>query len=179
MAVGFSQKEGINCEENFAPTTRYTTIRSHISLASTMGWNIHQMDGKTTFLNGTIDEEVYIEQHHRFKVHDKEKHVCILKKALYSLKQAPREWYTRMDAYLLILGFVKSFANPNLYIKVVKNEHVIILLYVDDLQVIGIEHHIQGCKKQQAIVFDMKDIGLMHNYLGLEVWKKPSEIYLG
>jgi len=61
VARGFSKKEGIDYEETFAPTTRYTTIRSLISLGSTMRWNIHQMDVKTTFLNGAIDEEIYIE----------------------------------------------------------------------------------------------------------------------
>jgi len=72
-----------------------------------------------------------------------------------------------MDAYLRRLGFIKSSTNPNLYIKVVKNELVIILLYVDDLLVICVEHHIQEYKKQLAAEFDMKDLGLMHYYLGL------------
>lgn len=68
----------------------YTTIRSLVSLATTMGWNIHQMDVKTTFLNGTFDEEVYIEQSKGFEINSRDTHVCKLKKALYGLKQAPR-----------------------------------------------------------------------------------------
>jgi len=138
VARGFSQKEGIDYEETFAPTTRYTTIRSLVSLDATMGWNIHQMDVKTTFLNGTIDEEVYIEQLEGFEVNSRDSHVCRLKKALYGLKQAPRAWYARMDAYLLRIGFEKSSSNPNLYIKVVNNEPIIILLYVDDLFITGV-----------------------------------------
>eukprot|EP00253_Pinus_taeda_P035669 PITA_35669 len=90
VARGFSQEEGIEYEETFAPTTRYTTIISLVSLSSTMGWNIHQMDVKTTFLNGTIDEEVYIEQPEGFEVNRRDSHVCRLKKAQYGLKQAPR-----------------------------------------------------------------------------------------
>jgi len=121
VARGFFQKEGIDYEETFAPTARYTTIRSLVSLATTMGWNIHQMDVKTTFLNGTIEEEVHIEQPEGFAVNGKDTHVCRLKKALYGLKQAHRAWYARMDAYLLRIRFVKSFADPNLYIKVVNN----------------------------------------------------------
>jgi hypothetical protein len=143
-----------------------------------MGWNIHQMDVKTTFLNGTIDEEVYIEQPEGFEINSKDTHVCRLKKALYGLKQAPRAWYARMDAYLLRIGFVKSFVDPNLYIKVVKNEPVIILLYVDDLFITGVEHKIQECKKMLAAKFEMKDLGLMHYYLGLEVWQKPGRYIL-
>jgi hypothetical protein len=83
---GFSQKEGVDYEETFSPVTRYTSIRTIISLASVMGWRLHQMDVKTTFLNGVIEEEVYIEQPQGFVIHGKESHVCILKKALYGLK---------------------------------------------------------------------------------------------
>lgn len=162
MARGFSQQEGIDYEETFAPTTKYAMIHSLVSLATSMGWNIHQMDIKIAFLNGTIDEEVYIVQ--PFEVKDKKAYVYRLKKALYGLKQAPRAWYARMDAYLQRLGFTKSFAVPNLYIKVVKGESVIILLYVDDLLLTGVES--QECKKHLAVEFDMKDLGLMHYYLG-------------
>jgi hypothetical protein len=89
VARGFSQKEGVDYEETFAPVTRYTSIKTIISLASIMGWRLHQMDVKTMFLNGVIEEEVYIEQPQGFVIHGKESHVCILKKALYGLKQAP------------------------------------------------------------------------------------------
>jgi hypothetical protein len=71
-----------------------------ISIAAEMGWKIHQMDVNTTFLNGLIEEEVYVEKPLGFEVHGRESHVCRLKKALYGLKQAPRAWYLRIDAYL-------------------------------------------------------------------------------
>lgn len=100
VARGFSRVEGVNYEENFAPVARYTSIRSIISIAAEMGWKIHQMDVKTAFLNGFIQEEVYIEQSQGFGVHGKESHVCRLKKALYGLKQVPRAWYSRIDTYL-------------------------------------------------------------------------------
>ena len=101
------------------------------------------MDVKTTFLKGTIDEEVYIEQPEGFEVNIKDSHVCRLKKALCGLKQAPRAWYARMDAYLLGIGFGKSSIDPNIYIKVVNNELPIILLYVDDLFITSVERRIQ------------------------------------
>jgi hypothetical protein len=82
---------------------------------------------------------VYIEQPQGLEVHSRDTHVFILKKALYGLKQAPRAWYARMDNYLTRLGFSKSHADPNLYYKVVDNSLVIILLYVDDLFIIGEE----------------------------------------
>jgi hypothetical protein len=133
VARGFSQKEGVDYEETFAPVARYTSIRVVISLASVMGWKIHQMDVKTTFLNGVIEEEVYIEQPQGFEVHGRESHVCRLKKALYGLKQAPRAWYSRIDGYLQSMGFTKSEADPNLYLIQVGKDPLILVLYVDDL----------------------------------------------
>ena len=115
------------------------------------------------------DLEVYIEQPLGFEVKDRKAYVCRLKKALYGLKQAPRAWYARMDAYLQRIGFTKSFFYPNLYIKVVDGEPVIILLYVDDLLLTCIECRIEECTKQLAAQFDIKDLGWMHYYLGLEV----------
>jgi hypothetical protein len=179
VARGFSQKEGVDYEETFAPVTRYTSIRVVISLASVMGWRIHQMDVKTTFLNGVIEEEVYIEKPQGFEVHGRESHVCRLKKALYGLKQAPRAWYSRIDGYLQSMGFTKSEADPNLYLIQVGEDPLILVLYVDDLFLTGAEKLIASCKRDLASEFEMKDIGLMHYFLGLEVWQQPGEIFLG
>lgn len=74
VARGFSQKEGIDYTETFSPVARYSTIRSIISLASTIGWKLHQMDVKTAFLNGVVEEEVYMEQPEGFVIHDRESH---------------------------------------------------------------------------------------------------------
>ena len=142
MARVFSQQEGIDYEGTFSPTARYTTIRSLVSLAASMGWNILQMDVKSTFLNDTIDEEVYIEKPMGFEVKYRETYVYRLKRELYGLKQAPRAWYARVDAYLQILGFTKSYVDLNIFIKVVKDDHVIIILYVDDLLLTGVEDQI-------------------------------------
>eukprot|EP00253_Pinus_taeda_P027439 PITA_27439 len=136
MARGFSQVEGVDYEETFALVARYTSICSIISIAAEMGWKIHQMDVKTAFLNGFIQEEVYIEQPQGFEVHGKESHVCRLKKALYGLKQAPRAWYSRIDTYLQGMDFTKSEADPNLYFIVIGEEPLILVLYVDDLVII-------------------------------------------
>ena len=84
--MGFLSEEGIDYEENFAPVVRYTSIRSVLSLATVMKWMIHQMDVNTAFLNGVVEEEVYVEQPLGFETHERESHVCILKKSLYSLK---------------------------------------------------------------------------------------------
>jgi hypothetical protein len=107
-------------------------------------------------LNGVIEEEVYIEQPQGFEVEDRKTHVCKLKKALYGLKQAPRAWYGRIDSFLTSLGFTKSKADSNLYFKVMNDEPVILLLYVDDLFLTGEEKLITECKKKLAAEFEMK-----------------------
>ena len=170
MARGFSQKEGIDYEEIFAPVARYTLIRAIMALAAKLGWKLHQMDVKTAFLNGVMEEEVYVEQPLGFETHDRETHVCKLKKALYELKQAPRTWYGRIDSFLMSLGFTKSKADPNLYSKVEDGMQVILLLYVDDLFLTGDEELIADSKRKLAAKFEMKNLGLMHYFLGLEVW---------
>ena len=129
VARGFSQKEGIDYEETFPPVPQYTLIRAIMALASMMKWDLHQMDVKIVFLNGVIEEEVYIEQPQVFEVEDRHTHVCKLKKALYGLKQAPRAWYERIDGSLSSMGFTKSKADPNLYLKFVEDE-LVILLYM-------------------------------------------------
>ena len=147
VARGFSQKEGINYGETFAPIARYTSIRSVLSLAEVMKWKIHQMDIKTTFLNGVLEEEVYVEQPLSFETHDRVSHVCRLKKSLYGLKQAPRTWYGRIDNFISNLGFTKSKADSNLYYKVEYGDPVMLLVYVDDLFVTGMDGLIADTKK--------------------------------
>jgi hypothetical protein len=137
VAHGFSQKEGIDYEETFSHVSRYTSIRTIITIAAKMKWKLHHMDVKTTFLNGIIEEEVYIEQPQGFEVEDIKTHVCRLKKALYRLKQAHRAWDGRIDSFLTSLGFTKSKFDSNLYFKVMNDEHVILLLYVDELLLTG------------------------------------------
>ena len=134
-----------------------------------MKWKLHQMDVKIAFLNGVIEEEVYMKPQ-GFEVENMKSHVCKLKKALYGLKQALRAWYCRIDNFLTSLGFTKSKEDSNIYFKIMDNEPVILLLYVDDFFLTGEENIIIECKQRLAIEFEMKDLGLMHYFLGLEVW---------
>jgi hypothetical protein len=133
VSKGFTQKEGIDYEEIFSPVARYTSIQTIIALAPVLGWKLHQMDVKTTFLNGNIEHEVFVEQIDGFVLHNKGTHVCKPRNALYDLKQAPRVWYDRIDGFLKSLGFQKSDVDANLYFKVRVNQPVILIMYVDDL----------------------------------------------
>ena len=96
--------------------------------------------------------------------------MCRLKKPQYGLKQAPRAWYTQKDSYFTRLGFSKSEVDLNLYQIVVEGKLLIIVLYVDDLIMTGDELLIHSCKADLAKEFEMKDLGLLHYFLGLEIW---------
>lgn len=168
VARGFSQKEGIDYDETFAPVARYTFIRTIFSLVSIFGWKMYQMDVKTAFLNGNIEQEVFVEQPEGFVLHSKETHVCRLRKTLYGLKQASRGWYERIDGFLKDLGFQKNDANSNIYLRVIKNQPLFLVLYVDDLFLTEEDRLIDWCK-ELTNEFEMKDLGLLHYFLGLEV----------
>ena len=105
--------------------------------------------------------------------------MCKLNKSLYSFKQAPRTWYGRIDSFLSSFGFTKSKANSKLYYKVEEGNPLILLLYVDDLFVIGMDGLIADTKIKLAIEFEMKDLGMMHYFLGMEVWQNVDGISLG
>jgi Reverse transcriptase (RNA-dependent DNA polymerase) len=105
VVKGYRQKAGIDYDEMFAPVARMETIRLLISQAAQNEWPVHHMDVKSAFLNGVLEEEVYVEQPLRYVKHEKEHKVLRQKKALYGLKQAPRAWNTRIDSYFKENGF--------------------------------------------------------------------------
>jgi hypothetical protein len=144
---------------------KYSSIRAVILLATEKGWCVHQMDVKTAFLNEVVEEEVYVEQPEGF-----ETHVCRLRRTLYGLKQGPRAWYSRIDNYLREMGFQRSEADPYLYF-LAGVVPLILVLYVDDLFLTGNEQLIANCKVNLLDEFEMKDLGLRHYFLGLEIWQ--------
>ena len=135
------------------------------------------MDVKTAFLNGVIEEEVYVEQLEGFETFDSELHVYRIKRALYGLKQAPRAWYTRIDNYFTELGFTKCETDVNLYQISIADKLLIIVLYVDDIILIGDEKLITSCKEDPAREFEMNDMGLLHYFLSLEIWQRDGELF--
>ena len=137
------------------------------------------MDVKTTFLNGVVEEEVYVEQTLNFETHDRETHVCKLKKALYDLKQAPKTWYNRIDHFLTSLCFTKSKVDAKLHYKFEEGNIVMLLLYVDELFLTGANGLISDTKRKLASKIEKKDLGMMHYFLGMEVWKNADGISLG
>jgi hypothetical protein len=116
VARGFTQTYGVDYNETFAPVTKFTSIRCILALAALEDMEIHQMDVKTTFFNGKLEEEIYMEQLQGF-VHQGGEHlVCKLHKSLYGLKQSPRAWNQKLDAFIKSIEFMKSEADPSVYV---------------------------------------------------------------
>ena len=137
------------------------------------------MDVKSAFLNGYLEEEIFVEQPEGFVVQGQEEKVYRLRKALYGLKQAPRSWYSRIDAHLVNLGFKKSLSESTLYVKKTDGEMLVVSLYVDDLLVSGSSgEHIDKFKEEMKDAFEMTDLGRMTFFLGMQVDQKQNEIFL-
>ena len=133
VAKGYFQKPGIDFNETFAPVVRMETIRTVLALAAQLKLNVYQLDVKSAFLNGDLEEEIFVEQPPGYVIKEHENKVYRLKKALYGLKQAPRCWNSKIDEYLLKNGFIKSPSEPSLYVKKEGTDFLILCLYVDDL----------------------------------------------
>ena len=176
---GYSQRQGIDFDEVFARVVRFESIRILIAIAAQEGWTLHHFDVKFAFLNGEIEEELYVKQLEGFVVVGKEHWVLRLRKALYGLKQAPRAWYFKLHKCLLALGFIKSWHEQKVYLKQSSNDKVIVGVYVDDLIVTGSRSEdVDSFKKQMKEVFEMSDLRSLSTYLGIEINQRPDCISL-
>jgi hypothetical protein len=179
VAKGYAQTYGIDYEETYSPVTKMTTVRAIIVMAATKGWSLHQMDVNNVFFHGDLQEEVYMEQPPSYVDQTNPNLVCRLKKALYGLKQAPRVWSDKISQYLVISGFQTSNADFSLYVKKTNHGIVVIVIYVDDLIIIGdSDVDISDLKKFLNQKFAMKDLGELHYFLSIEVIKFPKGIWL-
>ena len=179
VVKGYAQMFGVDFSETFAPVARLDTIRLVLALAAQKGWKVFQLDVKSAFLNGYLQEEIYVEQPEGFSIKGHEDKVYLLKKALYGLKQAPRAWYSRIDDYLLSLGFTKSLSESTLYVQHLNAEILIVSLYVDDLLVTGSNATFIGEFKQNMMkVFEMTDCGEMTFFLGIEVKQDERGVFI-
>ena len=133
------------------------------------------MDVKSAFLNGFLEEEVYVEQQPGFEVQEHPAKVYRLKKALYGLKQAPRAWYNRIDTYLIKSGFSRSQNEPTLYTKTDQHGKILIVcLYVDDM-IYTRNLELTNFKHAMKSEFEMTDLGIMKYFFGLRLINQPKE----
>jgi hypothetical protein len=179
VAKGYAQTYGINYDETYGPVAKMTTIRAIIIMVAAKGWSLHQMDVKNDFFHGDLQEEVYMEQPLGYVDQTRPNLVCRLKKVLYSLKQALRAWLDKIGQYLVTSGFQTSNVDFKLYLKKTDHGIVVIVIYVDDLIIIGnSDADIFDLKKLLKQKFEMKDLGELRYFLGIEVIQSPKGIWL-
>jgi hypothetical protein len=133
VCKGYAQIEGQYFDETFAPVARLEAIIMVLAYACHNNFKVYQMDVKSSFLNGDLEEEVYMEKLEGFSLIDNPNYVCTLKKTLYGLKQTPRAWYHRLDKFLQDKGFKKGIVDSNLYIKYKGVDLLVVVVYVDDI----------------------------------------------
>jgi hypothetical protein len=176
VARGFTQVHGVDYNETFAPVSKMASIRTLLAIAAVEDLEVHQMDVKTAFLHGDLEEEVYMDQPEHFVDPQQPQLVCKLRKALYGLKQSSRAWYQRIDTHLLQLGFARSNADHSVYIIGTDTSKVIITLYVDDLLLFAkLTTRLMDIKHALANEFDMKDLGEVHYLLGIQVIRDRAQ----
>nr|GEX26319.1 retrovirus-related Pol polyprotein from transposon TNT 1-94 [Tanacetum cinerariifolium] len=173
VAHGFTQRAGIDYNEVFLQVVRHTSIRVILALTACKDFELEQLDVKTAFLHGNLEEVIYMRQPPGYEQGNK---VCLLKKSLYGLKQSPRQWYRRFDEYILSNGFKRSSYDICIYYKsYAPGEYIYLLLYVDDMPI--------ACKSKAEIgstksllkrEFDMKDLGEAKKILGMEIIRDRS-----
>ncbi len=164
VAKGFTQKYGIDYVDTFAPVAKWDSIRLILSLAASKDWEIHQLDVSTAFLNGELEEEIYIEQPEGFVQKGLEHKVCKLKKSLYGLKQAPLVWNKALNDALIKSHFIRCVSDPCLYIH--NSGRIIIAIYVDDIVITGESlKEVEAEKARLKTYFKMTDAGEMSTLL--------------
>lgn len=182
VAQGFSQQHGYDYDETFSPVIRFESVRTLIALAAQQGLKLHQMDVTAAFLNGKLDEEVYMKQPEGFVIQGKEELVCKLKHSIYGLKQSPRCWNATLDQQLREMGLSQSTSDPCIYTSTSEGEFFIVGVYVDDIILAGrSDERMSRIKKALSEKFKLKDLGEMNHFLGVKVVQDPKEevIWIG
>lgn len=173
VARGFTQRPGFDYTDTYSPVAKMATLRILLALANQKGWHVHQMDVKCAFLNGTLDEEIFMRQPAGF---EKGKNlVCRLNKAIYGLKQASRNWNQRFHDFICKLGFKRSEYDFCLYQWSCDGVIVLVVIYVDDILIVSnSEKAISGIKKLFSTEFEMKDFQDVKSFLGLNIQRNKQ-----
>ncbi|CAL1397374.1 unnamed protein product [Linum trigynum] len=180
VAKGYTQQEGVDYQDTFAPVVKMTTIGTFLAIAALRNWHIHQLDVNNAFLHGDLQEEVYMTLPKGYKPPPGFTNpVCRLKKSLYGLKQASRQWFSKLTDKLQQVGYSQSRADHSLFYKVTDSSYTCILIYVDDLLVGGNDlAAIQELKGFLHSEFSIKDLGVLRFFLGMEVARNNNGIHL-
>lgn len=174
VVKGFQQREGVDFTEIFAPTSKHATLRALVATVCALDLELHQLDVKTAFLNGSLEETIYIKQPPGYE-EGGARAALRLHKALYGLRQAPRAWHQRLKTELEALGFTASEADPGLFIQRRGSSLLLVLVYVDDILLAGSNTAtIEEVKGTLKTVFDIHDIGDAGTFIGLDITRDRS-----
>ena len=169
VVKGFMQREGVDFNEVFAPVSKHSTLRTLLSLVAEHKLELHHLDVKTAFLNGELEENIYMCQPPGYE-EDGPGTFCHLRKSLYGLRQAPRAWHTRLKQELEEAGYQASEADPGLFVLRNKTHTVYVLVYVDDLALAAPSHaDLDGIKAALSRAFDVRDLGDATWFLGMKI----------
>ena len=170
LAKGYTQKEGIDYDETFSPVAMLKSIRILLSIAAALDYEIWQMDVKTAFLNGFLEEDIYMAQPNGYIAKGQEQKVCKLLRSIYGLKQASRSWNIRFDQAIKSYGFEQNVDEPCVYKRIREDKVVFLILYVDDILLIGNDvGNLSSVKLWLTQQFNMKDLGEANYVLGIQI----------
>lgn len=179
VAKGYTQIYGINYQETFSPVAKLNTVRVLLSLAANLDWPLHQFDVKNAFLHGDLKEEIYMDIPLGYTTSSKTNVVCKLQRALYGLKQSPRAWFGRFSLAMKKYGFQQSNGDHTLFLKHQSGKVTALIIYVDDMIITGDDfEEISRLQEQLAAEFEMKNLGGLKYFLGIEVARSQRGIFL-
>lgn len=179
VARGFTQSYGDDYTDTFAPVAKLHTVRVVLSIATNLSWDLWQMDVKNAFLQGELEEEVYMTPPPGLEDSITPGKVLRLRKAIYGLKQSPRAWYHKLSSTLKDRGFKRSEADHTLFTLQSPQGIIVVLVYVDDLIISGSDQvGIQETKSFLKSVFDIKDLGELKYFLGIEICRSSEGLFL-
>ncbi|KAK0589247.1 hypothetical protein LWI29_011586 [Acer saccharum] len=179
VAKGFNQRPGIDFTETYSPVVKSVTVRLILMFAVTNGWPLHQLDVNNAFLQGSLTDDVYMEQPTGFVDPSVPHHVCKLQKAIYGLRQAPRAWFTELHTFLQASGFFNSKCDASLFIRRQSGQSLYLLVYVDDIIVTGSSlSQVHDFITALAHRFSLKDLGPLSFFLGVEATRSANGLFL-
>lgn len=180
VAKGFTQREGIDFKETFSPVSTKDSLRLIMALVAHFDLELHQMDVKTAFLNGDVEETIYMVQPQGFDSNESENLVCKLRKSIYGLKQASRQWYRKFHEVVLSFGFEANAVDDCVYHKFCGSKFIFLILYVDDILLASSDVKLlRDTKAFLSQHFEMKDLGEASFVLGIQIHRDRSRGILG